>query len=79
MTKRSDIYGESYKPMSEEQKETKARIGESIREQRSRGQRIQELGQQIKKIMAENEKLRTQNRRLEEEKQRLETLLRKRR
>lgn len=56
MNKKS-IYGESYKPISEEEVKSKELTRKELKEQATRNQRIKQLGQFLKEARAENEKL----------------------
>lgn len=56
MSKKS-IYGESYKPISEEEVKSKELTRKELKEQATRNQRIKQLGQFLKEARAENEKL----------------------
>lgn len=56
MSKKS-IYGESYKPISEEKVKSKELTRKELKEQATRNQRIKQLGQFLKESRAENEKL----------------------
>lgn len=51
------IYGESYKPVSQEEKESKELTRKELKEQSTRNQRIQLLGKLLKEARAENQTL----------------------
>ena len=54
---RKDIYAESYKPVSQEEKESKELTRKELKEQSTRNQRIQLLGKLLKEARTENETL----------------------
>lgn len=56
MSKKS-IYGESYKPISKEETQSKELTRKELKEQSTKNQRLRQLGQFLKEARAENEKL----------------------
>ena len=56
MSKKS-IYGESYRPISEEKAKSKEVTRKELKEQSTRNTRIRQLGQLLREARAENEKM----------------------
>jgi hypothetical protein len=54
---KKDIYGESFKPVSQEKKESKELTRKDLKEQSTRNNRIRQLGQLLKESRSENQTL----------------------